>query len=205
MPNRYRWPTAERPPPTWLVASAPNDVRFGDAFAVRGSGTSTELLLGSRTGKYLLVFRTTDGTTFTPTAYTTDLASGAAGLGLAWGPGNTVFTDVSNSNLRRLELVEATKTARTLTTYAAGVVPLSSANIATDADAKRLAAVDFTAHNVRVYDITDPAAPVQIGDPLPFPTSNANGNVPVRPRSPRTPSSRWRPTTASSRHSSNRC
>jgi hypothetical protein len=184
----YRWAKADIAEPVslayggtaaadlGLVASAPNDVRFGDAFAVRGSGTSTELLLGSRTGKYLLVFRTTDGTTFTPTAYTTDLASGAAGLGLAWGPGNTVFTDVSNSNLRRLELVEATKTARTLTTYAAGVVPLSSANIATDADAKRLATVDFTAHNVRVYDITDPAAPVQIGDPLPFPTSNANAN-----------------------------
>lgn len=184
----YRWAKADIAEPVslayggtaasdlGLVASAPNDVRFGDAFAVRGSGTSTELLLGSRTGKYLLVFRTTDGTTFTPTAYTTDLASGAAGLGLAWGPGNTVFTDVSNSNLRRLELVEATKTARTLTTYATGVVPLSSANIATDADARRLAAVDFTAHNVRVYDITDPAAPVQIGDPLPFPTSNANAN-----------------------------
>ncbi len=184
----YRWAKADVAEPAslayggtaaadlGLVASAPNDVRFGDAFAVRGSGTSTELLLGSRTGKYLLVFRTTDGTTFTPTAYTTDLASGAAGLGLAWGAGNTVFTDVSNSNLRRLELVEATKTARTLTTYAAGVVPLSSANIATDADAKRLAAVDFTAHNVRVYDITDPAAPVQIGDPLPFPASNPNGN-----------------------------
>jgi len=184
----YRWAKADVTEPAslayggtaaadlGLVASAPNDVRFGDAFAVRGSGTSTELLLGSRTGKYLLVFRTTDGTTFTPTAYTTDLASGAAGLGLAWGPGNTVFTDVSNSNLRRLELVEATKTARTLTTYATGVVPLSSANIATDADAKRLAAVDFTAHNVRVYDITDPAAPVQIGNPLPFPTANANGN-----------------------------
>jgi hypothetical protein len=159
-----------------LVASAPNDVRFGDAFAVRGSGTSTELLLGSRTGKYLLVFRTTDGTTFTPTAYTTDIASGAAGLGLAWGPGNTVFTDINTSNLRRLELVEATKTARTLTTYATGVVPLSSAIIATDAEAKRLAAVDIAAHNVRVYDITDPAAPVQIGDPLPFPTANGNAN-----------------------------
>lgn len=184
----YRWAKADVAEPAslayggtaatdlGLVASAPNDVRFGDAFAVRGSGTSTELLLGSRTGKYLLVFRTTDGTTFTPTAYTTDLASGAAGLGLAWGPGNTVFTDINTSNLRRLELVEATKTARTLTTYATGVVPLSSANIATDAEAKRLAAVDIAAHNVRVYDLTDPAAPVQIGDPLPFPTANANAN-----------------------------
>lgn len=184
----YRWAKADVAEPAslayggtaatdlGLVAGTANDVRFGDAFAVRGSGTSTELLLGSRTGKYLLVFRTTDGTTFTPTAYTTDIASGAAGLGLAWGPGNTVFTDINTSNLRRLELVEATKTARTLTTYATGVVPLSSANIATDADAKRLAAVDIAAHNVRVYDITDPAAPVQIGDPLPFPTSNANAN-----------------------------
>ncbi len=193
----YRWAKADVTEPATLayggnvvteltLAGTGNDVRFGDAFAVRGSGTSTELLLSSRTGKYLLVFRTTDGTTFTPTAYTTDLASGAAGLGLAWGAGNTVFTDVSNSNLRRLALgmsltttngVTTTNyTARTLTTYAAGVVPLSSANIATDADAKRLAAVDFTAHNVRVYDITDPAAPVQIGNPLPFPTSNANGN-----------------------------
>ncbi len=184
----YRWAKADVAEPVslayggtvatdlGLVAGTANDVRFGDAFAVRGSGTSTELLLSSRTGKYLLVFRTTDGVNFTPTAYTTDLASGTAGLGLAWGPGNTVFTDINTSNLRRLELVEATKTARTLTTYATGIVPLSSANIATDASAKRLAAVDIAAHNVRVYDISDPAAPVQIGSPLPFPAANANGN-----------------------------
>jgi hypothetical protein len=184
----YRWAKADVAEPVslayggtaatdlGLVAGTPNDVRFGDAFAVRGAGTSTELLLSSRTGKYLLVFRTTDGVNFTPTAYTTDLASGTAGLGLAWGPGNTVFTDINTSNLRRLELVEATKTARTLTTYATGIVPLSSANIATDAAAKRLAAVDIAAHNVRVYDISDPAAPVQIGSPLPFPAANGNGN-----------------------------
>lgn len=184
----YRWAKADVAEPVslayggtaatdlGLVAGTANDVRFGDAFAVRGAGTSTELLLSSRTGKYLLVFRTTDGVNFTPTAYTTDLASGTAGLGLAWGPGNTVFTDINTSNLRHLELVEATQTARTLTTYATGVVPLSSANIATDAAAKRLAAVDIAAHNVRVYDISDPAAPVQIGSPLPFPTANANAN-----------------------------
>lgn len=184
----YRWAKADTAEPASLAyggtvatdlaldASVVNNVRFGDAFAVRGSGTSTELLLGSRTGKYLLVFRTTDGVTFTPTAYTTDLASGVAGLGLAWGPGNTVFTDINTSNLRRLELVEATKTARTLNTYATGVVPLASANIATSADARRLAAVDIAAHNVRVFDITDPAAPVQIGDPLPFPAANGNAN-----------------------------
>ncbi len=184
----YRWAKADVAEPVslayggtaatdlGLVAGAANDVRFGDAFAVRGSGTSTELLLGSRTGKYLLVFRTTDGVNFTPTAYTTDLASGTAGLGLAWGPGNTVFTDINTSNLRRLELVEATKTARTLNSYATGIIPLSSANIATDAAAKRLAAVDIAAHNVRVYDISDPAAPVQIGSPLPFPAANGNGN-----------------------------
>lgn len=178
----YRWAKADVTEPAslayggnaatdlGLVASAPNDVRFGDAFAVRGSGTSTELLLSSRTGKYLLVFRTTDGTTFTPTAYTTDLASGAAGLGLAWGAGNTVFTGI-NSALRRLELVESTKTARTLNTF-----PGPGASIATDANAKRLAAIDTTAHTVRVYDITDPASPVQIGNPLPLPTANANIN-----------------------------
>lgn len=194
----YRWAKADIAEPVslayggtvatdlGLVAGAPNDVRFGDAFAVRGSGTSTELLLGSRTGKYLLVFRTTDGVNFTPTAYTTDLASGAAGLGLAWGPGNTVFTDINTSNLRRLELASSVTTtngvtrtnftARTLNSYATGIIPLSSANIATDAAAKRLAAVDIAAHNVRVYDISDPAAPVQIGSPLPFPAANANVN-----------------------------
>lgn len=184
----YRWAKADIAEPATLaygglaatdlalVAGTANDVRFGDAFAVRGSGTSTELLLGSRTGKYLLVFRTTDGETFTPTAYTTDLASGAAGLGLAWGKGNTVYMDINTSNLRRLELVEATKTARTLNTYAVGVVPQASAIISTDASANRLAAVDIAAHNVRVYDISDPAAPVQVGFPLPFPAVNANAN-----------------------------
>lgn len=184
----YRWSKADVTEPVTLayggtvaselglVVGTANDVRFGDALAVRGGGTSTEILLGSRTGRYLLVFRTTDGSTFTPTAYTTDLASGTAGLGLAWGKGNTVFTKVNTSALRRLELVEATKTARTLTTYPTAIVPLTAGPIATDAAANRLAAIDISAHNVRVFDITDPAAPVQSGSALRFPAAGANPN-----------------------------
>jgi hypothetical protein len=153
-----------------------NDGRFGDAFAVRGSGNSTELLFSARTGKYLLVFRTTDGLEFTPTAYATDIPANGAGLGIAWGQGNTVWTKSAGQSLRRLELVEATKTARTLNTFTGTVIPGSVGPIATDAAAQRLAAVDTSGHTLRVYDISNPASLVAVGDPLPFPGAVANGN-----------------------------
>jgi hypothetical protein len=184
----YRWAKADINEPVSLAygesplvelnlpAGTANDGRFGDTFAVRGSGTSTEILLSARTGRYLLVFRTEDGVNFSVTGYTTDIPSGGAGLGLAWGKGNTVFTKSVGQPMRHLELVEATKTARTVTTYSTAIAPTGGANLGTDFAANRLAIVDTGAHTVRVLDISDPAAPIQIGTPLAFPSANANGN-----------------------------
>jgi hypothetical protein len=184
----YRWARADINEPVSLAygesplvelnlpADVANDGRFGDTLAVRGSGTSTEILLSARTGRYLLVFRTQDGVTFSVTGYTTDIPSGGAGLGLAWGKGNTVFTKSVGQPMRHLELVEASKTARTVTTYSTAIAPTGGANLGTDSAANRLAIVDTSGHTVRVLDISNPAAPIQIGTPLPFPSANANGN-----------------------------
>ena len=45
--------------------------RLGDTFAVRGSGTGTQILVGSRDGTQVVMFTTTDGTTFNPTVIDT--------------------------------------------------------------------------------------------------------------------------------------
>ena len=184
----YRWARADITEPVSLAygesplaelslpADVANDGRFGDTLAVRGSGTSTEILLSARTGRYLLVFRTEDGVNFSVTAYTTDIPSGGAGLGLAWGKGNTVFTKSAGQPMRHLELVEATKTARTVTTYSTAIAPGGGTSLGTDSDANRLAIVDTAGHTVRVLDISDPAAPIQIGTPLAFPSATANVN-----------------------------
>ncbi len=184
----YRWARADINEPVSLAygesplvelelpADVANDGRFGDTLAVRGGGTSTEIVLSSRTGRYLLVFRTEDGVNFSVTGYTTDIPSGGAGLGLAWGKGNTVFTKSVGQPLRHLELVEASRTARTVTTYSTAIAPTGGANLGSDSNANRLAIVDTSGHTVRVLDISNPAAPILIGTPLAFPSANPNGN-----------------------------
>lgn len=164
------------------VSTVANDYRFGDTFAVRGSGTNTVLAAMSRTGRFLLLFSTTNGTQFTPKAYATDIPSGGAGLGLAFGAGNTFWTKASGQSLRRLELVESNATARTLNTFPGTVIPAGGSALATDASARRLAMVDTSGSRLLVYDISNPAGPVELENRLNFPLAegatapNANGN-----------------------------
>lgn len=152
-----------------------NDLRFGDALAVRGAGLQTEVLLSARSGRYLVVFRTTDGATFTPKVFTTD-ATGKIGLGVAFGDGNTAWAKLNGQALALLQLDVAAGTAKTIRTIPTTVVAGGVTGIAYDPQAKRLAAVNYTAHTLSAFDLSDPANPVVLGSPLPFPAANANGN-----------------------------
>jgi hypothetical protein len=151
------------------------DIRFGDNFAVRGSGLNTQFIVSSRNGKYLVLFTTTDGENFTPTAFTTD-ALGRIGTGLTFGDGNTVWAKVNGQPLVQLEWNLTTKQARIIRTVAGTLIPLNVVGIAYDPTTKRLATVDYLAHSLAVYDLSDPSNPLRLGDPLPFATANANGN-----------------------------
>lgn len=151
---------------------AGNDLRYGDAFAVRGKGASTQLLVSSRSGRFLVLFTTTDGLTFTANRLTTD-ANGQIGLGVAFGPGNTVWGKVGAAPLRHLGLDLAAKTATTLRTFDPQIA--STGPIGGNVAGHRLAMIDYGAHKVHLYDVTDPGNPIKQGEQT-FATANANAN-----------------------------
>ncbi len=152
-----------------------NDLRFGDTMAVRGSGTQTEILFSARSGRYLVLFQTTDGKAFTPRVLTTDV-TGRIGLGLAFGEGNTAWAKLNGQPLTHLQLDVAGGKASTARTIPTTLVPANVTGIAYDPASKRIAAVNYTTHTLAVFDLADPANPIAVGSPLSFPAANANGN-----------------------------
>jgi hypothetical protein len=152
------------------------DIRFGDNFAVRGSGTGTQLIQVARNGKYVLIYTTTDGLAFTPKVFTSPALQGKGGLGVAFGAGNTFWSKVNGASLQRVQFDLGTGQLQVLGEVATTVIAAGVTGLAVDPVARRLATVDYAAHTLAVYDISDPAGPIPIGDPLPFPTANANAN-----------------------------
>lgn len=152
-----------------------NDIRLGDTFAVRGSGSATQIAATTRSGRYLLVFATQDGRTFTPQILTTD-AVGKIGLGLAFGDGSTLWAKLNGQPLLQLGFDLASKNAVTIRTIPTTLIAANVTGIGYDRQAQRLAAVNYTAHVLTVFDLSDPANPISIGAPLAFATANSNGN-----------------------------
>ncbi|MFN0068836.1 MAG: immunoglobulin domain-containing protein [Limisphaerales bacterium] len=152
------------------------DIRFGDNFAVRGAGAGTQLAFTSRNGKYAVILTTTDGLTFTNRTLTTDF-SGGAGLGTAFGQGDTLWVKANGQPLRRVALNFAAGTATTVQpTIPTTVVGVNITGLGYDPATKRLAGVDYVAHTLSVWDASDPTALVSLGDPVPFPAANGNAN-----------------------------
>ncbi len=155
------------------------DIRFGDNFAVRGAGNGTQLVQTSRNGKYVILYTTTDGVTFTATTLASpgDVA-GKIGLGVAFGAGDTLWATTSGSALQRLQLnpAGAPSSVQLLGSVPTTVVSLNSTGLAFDPVTQRLAAVDYTAHTLSVFDASDPTGLIAVGDPVSFPAANANVN-----------------------------
>lgn len=88
----YRWAN-ESAEPTVVYSGDPGAGRFGDSFAIRGGGASTELVFGQGSGgSQLFRLSTTDGSTFTgKTFLVSGIATGDLRLGLDFGEGNTVY------------------------------------------------------------------------------------------------------------------
>lgn len=166
-------PLADLPEPGTL-----QDIRFGDNFAVRGSGTATQLLQTSRNGKYILLYTTTDGTTFTPQVFTSPASiAGQIGFTVAFDTGNVIWAKANTgAGLQRIELNPTAGTATLLNAVSTTLIATGVTGIAVDPTENRLAAVNYVDHTLSVFDISDPTAPIRLGNPLPFPTSNPNGN-----------------------------
>lgn len=115
----YRW-ASEDAPVTLAFAgdpsggnSANNNARFGDTMDVRGAGTNTQILLGSR-GTVVALLRTSDGSNFVAQTFTTDVVAGDMYLGIAFGPTNSFWTKSAGRPLRRLIYNTSTSTATTV-------------------------------------------------------------------------------------------
>ena len=90
----YRW-ADETAQPELVYSGDPseadgvaNNRRFGDSLALRGTGSSTQILLGTR-DRNVALLTTADGVAFTALKIVTDCAADDTRWGLAWGLGNT--------------------------------------------------------------------------------------------------------------------
>ncbi len=163
------------------LAGAGSIGRIGDTMAVRGAGTNTEILCSFRTSTNVAVFTTTDGLNFnvTPIAVTNlpadAQANGFAGLGIAFGSGNTFWAKSSGFNLRQVAYDVASGTAGVINTYAG--LPGAEAPMAVDNANAYIALVAFgeNPQNLPLYDLTAPSLSTLLDREL-FGANNANAN-----------------------------
>jgi hypothetical protein len=160
--------------------------RWGDTMDIRGSGTGTQILLGTRSnagivGTNVAILTTVDGANFTATTLSMDVTDSASGGGIAFGSGNTFWAKNAGVPLRQFSFDLSAGTATTLRSYGADVLPASSTleALAVDTNANLLAIVDFTAilDRVRLYDISSLSSVPVLLDIRDFPVDNANGTT----------------------------
>jgi len=179
----YRWAN-ETAPPQLVYSGDPsaadavaNNRRFGDSMTLRGTGTGTQILLGTLAQNAALL-TTADGTNFTATKITTDAASGDLRYGLAWGAGNTFWAKQAGGNLKLFTLNLPGNSA-SVTLSVSGVI---GGPLGVDVTRNLLAIVEASnttssGHKLRLYDISDPTLPVQLDTTRSFPAANTNGNL----------------------------
>ncbi len=116
----YRWAN-ESAEPTVIYSGDPGAGRFGDSLAVRGSGSSTEIILGQGIGgSQLFRLGTADGSTFTGSTFTVSgIATGDLRLGLDFGEGNTVYAKQGGA-LRYISYDLAASTAAVTSSFTLG-------------------------------------------------------------------------------------
>jgi len=185
----YRW-SSEDPAVVPTLAygpgqPGPNMVRCGDAVAVRGAGIHTQIIASGTGSGYFTVFTTADGTNFTATqiALPSGLGGSEAARGLAFdGTKDAFYSMIANGTVVHhisFDLVAGTSTLL-------ADIPLSSPGLGISKST--LGGFDFmpciydggaSTHRLKVYDITDPAAPaILAGGDMAFPgTPIADGNV----------------------------
>ena len=155
--------------------------RWGDTMAVRGSGTGTQILLGSYNGTNVVLLTTSDGTTFTPTVIAVTNSSvplGFSGLGIAFGAGNTFWAKGGhNYNLRQVAFDAGTGIGTVVQTYTAGTqVPNDLTGLGVDAANHILAGVCFndSPTDLQLYRLSGNTTPPALFNQTFFGSNNAN-------------------------------
>ncbi len=103
----YRWANdGSNTVPTAAFSGNPspgNSQRYGDTLDVRGAGTNTQVILGSRSSTNAVILTTADGTNFTARPITVaDTSAGSFGLGIAFGASDTFWGKATASALRQV-------------------------------------------------------------------------------------------------------
>jgi hypothetical protein len=181
----YSWTSAD---PSASIGQAyaanPGIGRIGDTMAVRGAGTNTEILCSFRTGTNVALFNTQDGVNFGLNIIAiTNLPAGAqangfAGLGLAFGPGNTFWAKSSGFDLRQVTYDAVNGVGGVINDYSA--FPTTEAAIGVDNANGYIAAIGVLEYpqSLPIYDLSASGGPSlnSLVDREFFPASNANGN-----------------------------
>ena len=171
----YRWAN-DNPDTTPTVAYSGNPLpsstqRWGDTLDVRGAGVNTEIIAASRTGAYVAIFKTGNGTTFTSTAVNVSGATGGDfGLGVTFGNGNSFWGKATGRALSLSSYDLSTGTGTVLRTHslAGNIGP-----IGVSSNSACLAGVSIeTPDNLQLYDVD--ASTVSLVATNPFATDNDN-------------------------------
>ena len=157
----YRWANDDsNTVPTLAYSGDPgagNNQRWGDTLDVRGAGTNTQILIASRSGNVVALFTTTNGTTFTPRLITVaDAPTGAFGLGIAFGAGNTFWGKATSQNLRQVAFDLVAGSGTTIRNHASPGFPANVAPIGVSVPLNLLGGivVGTTGNEFRLYDLT---------------------------------------------------
>jgi hypothetical protein len=173
------------------IDTTTNRLRFGDTVNSRGAGANFQMIMTSRNGQRLAKFAVSNPATgaLSVTPALTGEAANDAGLGVAFGPGDTYFAKVNFKPLLHLDLNNPTR----LDTAAADVGTM--AQMAYDPTHKLVAFVSYQSGNpaavppvadnnqLRLYDASDLNNLVLLDTaPLPNPAAllpNINGTTGV--------------------------
>lgn len=154
--NIYRWDSDNtNATPTEIFTGDPGataGLRWGDTMAVRGAGTNTQILLVQQGTVNAALFTTQDGTSFSETFLTANVSL-SAGLGLAFGDGNSYWVKDFGGNLRHYAFDPNAGTATQLQVITN--LPTGSAPMAFDGTDELLAimSVRDNPDNLRLYDV----------------------------------------------------
>jgi hypothetical protein len=152
--------------------------RCGDTMAVRGAGTSTEILIGSYSGTHVVLFTTTDGLNFTanPIAVT-NVPAGFSGQGIAFGAGDTFWTKSPGYLLRQVAFERTTWQGGAV--QAVANMPSAFGGIGVDVAASVLGGANFsdTPNDLQLYLLSGNANPPALFDQAFFGSVNINSQL----------------------------
>lgn len=155
--------------------------RWGDNMAVRGAGTGTQILLGSKSGTNIALLTTTDGSNFVSSVIAiTNAPAGFAGNGICFGSGNTLWAKTYLNHLFEIAFDPGTSTGGVVLNYAnPGQIPSQMVGVAVDSIRNILAGVVLsdTPHDVQLFQLTGSADAPILFDQAFFASATGNGNA----------------------------